>query len=396
MKRGRKPTLYYLVSEDNTFAGTGIARVAKQLYRELRLLRSFTFNIQPVFITKTGNLTHCARYQKSSQKSRPLSPQSGDVILSVDLVHDLTASAKKSLLTMQANGVALHFVVHDLMPLQNPQWFAADEDNNARKHYLAQFEGWANFVTNACDSLICVSQHVAEQVKQFMGISTTRCRPRVCWFHLGTHFARVNGSRRIKRPKANPTFLMVGTLEPRKCQHLALEAFTLLWEKNKDLTLVLAGRAGGAGQNSGRAHMSAHQKALLSQIAGHPEYGTRLLFVEGPDDKSLRKLYNQSSVLLMISRDEGFGLPLIEAAQLGVPIIARDIPVFKEVCGRSAYYFNGETAFELADAIISWNKIFQNGKHPTPHRIKPNSWRKSALQLAKIINRKGDCRVAIR
>ena len=65
------------------------------------------------------------------------------------------------------------------------------------------------------------------------------------------------------------------------------------------------------------------------------------------------------SCLISPSEGEGFGLPLIEAAQHATPIIARDIPVFREVAGDHAFYFDGLEASALADAIHQWLALWR-------------------------------------
>ncbi len=62
-------------------------------------------------------------------------------------------------------------------------------------------------------------------------------------------------------------------------------------------------------------------------------------------------MYDAAQCLLAASEAEGFGLPLIEAAQHGLPVMARDIPVFREVAGDHAFYFDGTDPEHLADAI---------------------------------------------
>ena len=68
----------------------------------------------------------------------------------------------------------------------------------------------------------------------------------------------------------------------------------------------------------------------------------------------LEQVYDSADALLAASEGEGFGLPLIEAAQHGLPIIARDIPVFREVAGENAYYFSGKDPQTLTEALRNW------------------------------------------
>ena len=77
---------------------------------------------------------------------------------------------------------------------------------------------------------------------------------------------------------------------------------------------------------------------------------------------------------------------MIEAAQHGLPIIARDIPVFREVAGEHAIYFKGLDAACLAEAIQEWNQMHQNNRHPKSDALPWLSWSKSAEQLKAAIS----------
>ena len=77
---------------------------------------------------------------------------------------------------------------------------------------------------------------------------------------------------------------------------------------------------------------------------------------------------------------EGFGLPLIEAAQHNKPIIARDLPVFREVAGDCATYFNGDH-LSLAAVISSWSEDSLAGHTPDMSKMPWLTWEQSAEQL---------------
>ena len=78
---------------------------------------------------------------------------------------------------------------------------------------------------------------------------------------------------------------------------------------------------------------------IVEKLRHHPELGKRLFWLEGISDEYLEKVYATCVCLIAASEDEGFGLPLIEAARHRIPILARDIPVFREVAGDHASYF---------------------------------------------------------
>ena len=120
---------------------------------------------------------------------------------------------------------------------------------------------------------------------------------------------------------------------------------------------------------------------LAELIKSHVELGKRLFWLDGISDEYLESIYKASSCLVSASEGEGFGLPLIEAAKQGIPILARDLPVFREVAGDCAFYFQGLSAKDLASAIEAWRKLHQNNQAPDSKRISILTWAQSAKQL---------------
>jgi glycosyltransferase involved in cell wall biosynthesis len=96
-------------------------------------------------------------------------------------------------------------------------------------------------------------------------------------------------------------------------------------------------------------------------------------------------VYAQATCLIAASEAEGFGLPLIEAAQHGLPIIARDIPVFREVAGEHAYYFSGKKSETLAEAIRNWLALSQAGGAPESRFMPWLTWQQSAKSLLDLV-----------
>lgn len=162
---------------------------------------------------------------------------------------------------------------------------------------------------------------------------------------------------------------MVGTVEPRKGHAQVLDAFELLWASQQDANLLIVGKQGWM------------VEALVERLREHPESGKRLFWFEGIDDDYLSSLYAQSDALIAASLGEGFGLPLIEAAQYKLPLIARDIPVFREVAGEHAFYFQGEQPQTLSDSLTAWLGLHRNAEHPKSESMPWLTWDQSAKQL---------------
>jgi glycosyltransferase involved in cell wall biosynthesis len=99
-----------------------------------------------------------------------------------------------------------------------------------------------------------------------------------------------------------------------------------------------------------------------------------------------KKLYQHSSCLIAASHGEGFGLPLIEAARHGVPLIVRDIPVFREVCSHYAQYYVGQSPSRLAEAVTEWLNLFADNRHPCSEGIGFVSWKESARNVLLLLD----------
>jgi len=78
----------------------------------------------------------------------------------------------------------------------------------------------------------------------------------------------------------------------------------------------------------------------------------RFIFLGYVADEDLIKLYQQASLNILPSRDEGFGFSYLEASSQGCPSVLSDIPVFKEIAKDSSLFANPENPNDLADKII--------------------------------------------
>ena len=90
---------------------------------------------------------------------------------------------------------------------------------------------------------------------------------------------------------------------------------------------------------------------LIARFGALSAKEQRFSWLPKASDATLRGLYRSATSLIAASRDEGFGLPIVEAAKHGLPIIARDIPVFREVGCDGADYFSVTTGKGLSNFI---------------------------------------------
>ena len=110
---------------------------------------------------------------------------------------------------------------------------------------------------------------------------------------------------------------------------------------------------------------------LEARIRGHSQFGRRLLWLDAGSDSELDYAYRHSSALIFASRCEGFGLPLVEAMQYGLPVLASDIPVFREIGGDYPIYIDTRDHRPLYDAIRGFDA--KNAEVPRAQR-NPRAW----------------------
>lgn len=368
----------------NNDAATGVQRVVRSYLQALLQSPPAGFQVVPVYATREEGYCYAwqmARHygveppqdlsQQALEDQAPIHWQRGDIFFALDMQHHVQLAHQMFFRQLQADGVTVKFLVHDLLPVQLAELFKDDDARQLHEQWLA--------MVAATDGAICVSQATADAFDEWIEENGIFRTPgfRMAWVHNGGDLAGSKPSiglpeyaeKVLASIRRRPTFLIVSTLEPRKGQELLFEAVQELWAKGQDVNLVLVGKQGWK------------IDALASQLREHPEKGKRLFWLEGISDEYLEKVYQASSALVATSINEGFGLSLIEAARYGIPIIARDIPVFREVAQSSAFYFQGESGEALAEELAQWLTLFRQGAQPSSNTLHWQTWSQSAEQL---------------
>jgi len=366
---------------------TGIQRVVRSILLALVAAPPPGYRVEPVF-TQGGNRGY--RYARQfglaltgaagapgagglALEDAPVDLHPGDIFFGLDLYLSGTTQNEAVLMAMRARGVAIHFCMYDLLPMLRPDAFPFGTEGH--------FGAFLRTVHRVADGVLCISRAVADELAGWIadqGLAPQRNgRPlQLGWFHLGADIEAgtpgrgmpADASEVLAALAARPSFLMVGTVEPRKGHAQALAAFELLWEQGIDLNLVVVGKEGWMVEQ------------LARRMRGHAERGVRLFWLAGIPDDMLLALYAGSSALLAASEGEGFGLPLIEAARHGIPIVARGLPVFREVAGGHAHYFDGGDPADLARALADWLALWRAGKAPASAGMPWLTWEASARQ----------------
>ncbi len=386
--RDTRRRIYFDVSElAQRDAKTGIQRVVRSMLSALLDDPPVGYIIEPVFsVPEFIGYKHARSFlqrflglESTAKPDEAIEPKNGDILLIVDLQHDVVAQSTY-LQSLRDWGIEVFFVVHDLIPIAT-SWAYPKEWNISEIH-----SRWLDVVQQQT-GVVCVSRAVADEFRQWLcAFGTKRLRPlQIGWSHHGADISQsaptrgfdANAPEVLRALSKRTSFLSVGTIEPRKCQAQTLAAFELLWRKDNDINLIFVGKQGWDGENWSI-------DSFVEKMQSHPELNRRFFWLESVSDEYLEAVYKESDCLIAASMAEGFGLPLIEAALHSVPIIARDIPVFREVAGNNAFYFSGSTDEELASCVHDW--LTQPAeKKILSHALPWLTWKQSCKALLDIV-----------
>lgn len=225
------------------------------------------------------------------------------------------------------------FFLHDLLPLDYPEFWWNKHDDI--------FDRRINTMASHADALITSSKVVKERAKAEM---KRRGKPDVPIFAYPLpsplEFSALPTSVQNDLSE-HPYFIIVGTIEPRKNHALLLN----IW---RDLAvagalvpkLVIVGKRGWENE---------HAIGLLERCAAIQPF---VLEISGLSNAGLIELICNARALLMPSFAEGYGLPIIEALALNTPVLASDIPIFREVTQGKAIFVNPIDAIGWKNAIL--------------------------------------------
>lgn len=194
---------------------------------------------------------------------------------------------------------------------------------------------------------------------------------------LGFESTKKNASKELlKKFNLEPKkyFLFIGRIEYKKNTDTLIKAFQKFANANQDIQLVLAGFPGHGG------------KDIIESIP--TKLKERIILTGYVKDNEKTALLENTLCFIFPSRFEGFGIPLLEAMNAGVPIIASSIPSSKELARGAAHFFEKEDLNALNNLM---NQILVAPNAPTKNYaeiLKKYSWKESAKQIYTLLNDK--------
>ncbi|HEX6359304.1 MSMEG_0565 family glycosyltransferase [Actinophytocola sp.] len=215
---------------------------------------------------------------------------------------------------------------------------------------------------------ICVSASVADEVNRRWGLTPTVIPNGVDAARFAAAADDAAGRERW-RAELGRYVLALGGIEPRKGSIDLLEAFALLRGHHPDLRLVIGG---GETLFDYREYRAAFE-------ARAAELGVEPVITGVLEEDALPALVAEASALAMVSTKEGFGLAAMEALAAGVPVVARDLPVLREVFAGAG----GSVAFaaDVHDIATAMDRMLTRRPEPTAGRLlaATYTWRRAAI-----------------
>ncbi len=229
-------------------------------------------------------------------------------------------------------GVKPIFFVHDIIPIIYPEYCSPGEDSRhvTKMNYVLSFG--AGVITNSQATLNDLTDY-ARQTHQMMPPAVV---------------ALLASGIPLLPPEAplmdKPYFVILGTIEPRKNHVMVFQLWRRLVQHFGEKTphLVVIGQRGWECENA---------VDMLERCQMLKGYVTE---ISRCNDADLVTYLHHSQALLMPSFVEGYGLPVVEALALGVPVIASDLPVFKEIACDIIDYLNPLDGMGWGDLIMEY------------------------------------------
>jgi glycosyltransferase involved in cell wall biosynthesis len=220
----------------------------------------------------------------------------------------------------------------------------------------------------ASDLIVTLTKAIKEEVLSYFTIREDKIT--VCHTGVRSVFRHYES---LSTRDSERFFLFVGTIEYRKNIDTLIKALSKVRRRrgNQTLKLVLVGKKGFGFEE-------------IQEVIYGESLSDSVSVVGYVEDKELVKLYNTAEALVLPSFYEGFGIPLIEAMACETPIVASDIPAFREVAGQAALFYGDpkdvDSLVSAMETVIHDRALRQNLIEAGRLQVHNFSWERVAQQ----------------
>ena len=267
-------------------------------------------------------------------------------------------------------------VIHDAFFLEYPSHY--------NKYWLYIYKTFSLSAARKSTFIVTPTEYAKVKINQYTKIPLERIvvvseGPKA--FNNVTQDLQV--SERIKNIKGVKYILHVGVFEKRKNLLFLIKAFNILIKSGySDYKLVIVGK--------GTGRVESDDTPNILNIISDLQLSKNIVLTGYLSDKELRYVYENAYMYVFPSYNEGFGIPILEAFQFGLPVLVADNTCLPEVGGNGVITFNPFNTQELVDKItilIEDNNLRQQLIQNGHERLKLYSWEKTAHTLLTIFDK---------
>ncbi len=221
--------------------------------------------------------------------------------------------------------------IHDLIPLVHPEF----TPRALKTRFFPVYRALMHEIARRVDGVVTGSQSAQRDIVQRLGIPASR----IVVAADGVDARYVPGGEKPSARSGVKTVLYVGRCDPYKNVPGLVEAFArVVREGRVDARLRIVG-------SPDARYPEAGETARRLGMADRVEWAGYL------DEAGLVRAYQEADVLALLSRYEGFGLPVLEAMACGTPVVCSDAASLPEVAGAAAWLVNPEDVAGAAAAL---------------------------------------------
>lgn len=245
----------------------------------------------------------------------------------VDLYHGLSGELP---IGIKEAGINTVVTIHDLIFMRHPEWYGPIDT----RIYSWKFRR----TCQEADRIIAISECTKRDIMLFGDIPPEKID--VIYQSCGMRYKMRESEKRLQ--EVHTAYMLpqryivsVGTIEERKNILLAVKAMRLLPE---DISLVVVGKP-------------TPYLRKVSRFIASAEMESRVKFLHNVPDEDLPAIYQMAEASVYPSRYEGFGVPVIEAIQSGLPVVACTGSCLEEAGGNGALYVDPDDVYGMAEAM---------------------------------------------
>jgi len=352
-------TIYIVAKGDvQTSVNGGISRVENYFYSHLMDERQKTYRVIPVmwdggtFVVANKSLSLKTRKIFAKKQVLVWNPNENDILFFP--TYSIFGSLDKNKIKAVTNRCKIASLIHDMLPITHPEWFGG----NLNGEFIRFFDSvWIH-----ADLIIVSSKKVQRDIESYVAtkdlnfMKKTPIIRKVGLWSVATptlQFEKNQGEIPTERiqpfSNSDPVLILLSTVEPRKGHQELISAAKEAWTVGARFNLLFVGRLGWISVS----FKTEYENFLETEC-------DRAIWYKSVEDDELERLFGLSDILVSPSLDEGYGLPIAEALQRGLPVLASGIPVYQELFGRHVIlygpgerYSSLENALESIESVIS-------------------------------------------